>query len=182
MQDNGTWHINMVESALYRLPCTSSVVVTAQLTDARDLVVLRMLEQCNSCWWHFYHYCNSGLLPVVKRRCLASLKLLYHTPWSTRVQRRILSTAHAPNRDWTCQGCVWEPSGGLSYEPSTPVPKHDIYSIMYILFFFDRKNGQYVSKHRHFKMVWYFKGISAKNLSFICLFRDNSPAAKDPVY
>ena len=44
------------------------------------------------------------------------------------------------------------------------VPKHDIYSIMYILFF-DRKSGQYVSKHRHFIMVWYVKGISATNLA-----------------
>ena len=42
-----------------------------------------------------------------------------------------------------------------------PVPKRDIYSIMYILLF-DRKSGQYVSKHRHFIMVWYVKGISAK--------------------
>ena len=42
-----------------------------------------------------------------------------------------------------------------------PVPKHDIYSIMYILFF-DRTSGQYVSKHRHFIMVWYVQGISAK--------------------
>ena len=34
-------------------------------------------------------------------------------------------------------------------------------------------------------MVWYFKGISAKKNGikngYICLFRDNSPAAKDPV-
>ena len=45
-----------------------------------------------------------------------------------------------------------------------PVPKRDIYSIIYILFFFYRKSGQYVSKHRHFAMVWYVKGISAKNL------------------
>ena len=44
------------------------------------------------------------------------------------------------------------------------VPKRNIYSIMYILFF-DRKSGQYVSKHRHFTMVWYVKGISAKNLA-----------------
>ena len=45
-----------------------------------------------------------------------------------------------------------------------PVPKHDIYSIMYNLFF-DRKSGQYVSKHRHFIIVWYVKGISAKKLA-----------------
>ena len=34
-----------------------------------------------------------------------------------------------------------------------------------IFCFFDRKSGQYVSKHRHFTMVWYVKGISAKNLA-----------------
>ena len=34
-----------------------------------------------------------------------------------------------------------------------------------IFCFFDRKSGQYVSKHHHFKMVWYVKGISAKNLA-----------------
>ena len=45
-------------------------------------------------------------------------------------------------------------------EPITPVPKRN----MYILFF-DRKSGQYVSKHRHFTMVWYVKGISAKILA-----------------
>ena len=44
------------------------------------------------------------------------------------------------------------------------VPKRNIYSIMYILFF-DRKSDQYVSKHRHFTMVWCVKGISAKNLA-----------------
>ena len=47
-----------------------------------------------------------------------------------------------------------------------PIPKRDIYSMMYILFF-DRKNVQYVSKHCHFTMVWYVKGISAKNLASI---------------
>ena len=46
-----------------------------------------------------------------------------------------------------------------------PVPKRDIYSIMYIYFFFDRKSGQSVSKHRHFTMVWYVKGISAQKLA-----------------
>ena len=40
-------------------------------------------------------------------------------------------------------------------EPITPVPKHNIYSIMYILFF-DRKSGQYVSKYRHFT-IWHQK-------------------------
>ena len=45
-----------------------------------------------------------------------------------------------------------------------PVPKRNIYSIMYILCF-DRKSCQYVSKHRHFTMVWYAKGISANNLA-----------------
>ena len=45
-----------------------------------------------------------------------------------------------------------------------PVPKLNIYSIMYILFF-DRKSVQYVSKHRHFTMVWFVKGISANNLA-----------------
>ena len=73
MHDNGTRHIHihLVESGIYRLPCTS-VFVTAQLTDVRDLVVLRILEQCTSCWWHF----TTDLLPVVKRRCIVSLKLL----------------------------------------------------------------------------------------------------------
>ena len=36
--------------------------------------------------------------------------------------------------------------------------------LLYI-FFFDRKSGQYVSKHRNFTMVWYVKGISAKKLA-----------------
>ena len=44
-----------------------------------------------------------------------------------------------------------------------PVPKRDMYSIMYILFF-DRTSGQYVSKNSHFTMIWYVKGISAKNV------------------
>ena len=34
-----------------------------------------------------------------------------------------------------------------------PVPKRDMYSIMFILGFFDRKSGHYVSKNRHFTMV-----------------------------
>ena len=34
-----------------------------------------------------------------------------------------------------------------------------------IFCFFDRNSGQYVSKHRHFIMVWYVNGISAKNLA-----------------
>ena len=41
MQDNGTGHRTIVESGIYRLPCTSSVFVTAKLTDIRDLIVLR---------------------------------------------------------------------------------------------------------------------------------------------
>ena len=59
MHDNGTWHIHNVESGLYRLPCTS-VFVTAQLTDVRNLVVLRMQEQFSSCWWHCYHWSASS--------------------------------------------------------------------------------------------------------------------------
>ena len=43
-------------------------------------------------------------------------------------------------------------------------PKRDIYSIMYILFF-DRKSGQYVSKHHHFTMVWYYNGGSLQQIS-----------------
>ena len=54
----------------------------------------------------------------MKRRCLISLKLLYHTPWSARVQRRILSTANAPNRDWTCQDWVWEPASRMYFQLS----------------------------------------------------------------
>ena len=34
-----------------------------------------------------------------------------------------------------------------------PVPKRNIYSIMYILFF-DRISGQYVSKYRYFIMAY----------------------------
>ena len=34
-----------------------------------------------------------------------------------------------------------------------------------IFCFVDRKSGQYVSKHRHFTIVWYVKGIYAKNLA-----------------
>ena len=50
--------------------------------------------------------------------------------------------------------------------------------------FFDRKSVQYVSKHRNFTMAWYVKRISAKNVASkrdICLFGDNSLAARDPV-
>ena len=50
-----------------------------------------------------------------------------------------------------------------------PVPKRAIYSIMCILFF-DRNSVQYVSKHRHFTMVWYVNGISAKKIASILLY------------
>ena len=44
-----------------------------------------------------------------------------------------------------------------------PKRKH-LFNYVYFVVF-DRKSGQYVSKHRHFTMVWYVKGISAKNVA-----------------
>ena len=54
------------------------------------------------------------------------------------------------------------PCGECSTSLLDPVPKRDIYSIMYILFFFDSKSVQLVSKHCHFTIVCYAINVASK--------------------
>ena len=91
--------------------------------------------------------------------------------------RKDATCRHACSPKHTCTCNIWkliqwynthwggtDPVLAVRRRVVDPVPKRNIYTIMYILFF-DHKSGQYVSKHRHFTMVWYVKGISAKNLA-----------------
>ena len=65
-------------SGLYRLPCTSSVFVTAPLTEVRDLVVLHMLKQCRTVGGLFTMPCHFETAASYPWMCTSTTKDYIH--------------------------------------------------------------------------------------------------------